>query len=410
MAYGGSWGHLNTRFDPGEGLIVVTGYSKGQSSGRSTVQVPWLDDHYSKPVSVSPFSGYWYRADPELHVLGYQAHRRASAVTLDFFRANVKGFRSPHQTLATFVITVCEVEGQPDFAGWGVTVDGAARFSLDVVDDDPDLFLPLGEAWPREKLASPLVTVIGVGSIGSAACEALSGYAIRNLALVDPDRLKEHNFARHRANPRDIGRYKVNAVANALQERDKRLKVERYPLDVVHDADTMRPLFRRSSSILVCSDGVESRRVANHLACRAGTRVVFACVLEDGAFGEVLQVRPGVTACLFCSREQLVEKGAMDPEPSLDAGYTTGQRHLPMTAVGGDLDFVGKFAARVAVSGILESLGYLKEKLPGDQAVIGLRPPLEKAEAPFDVEHTLMVSWNSLGRPSPDCPSCGGES
>lgn len=407
-AYGGSWGHLDLRFDRSEDLLIVIGYSKAEKV-KLPVQAAWLDDHYSRAISPSPAAGFWYRAEPELHEAGEWAFRRRSAVTLDFFRERVNGFRQPHRTLATFVITVCEKDERPDFAGWAVTHEGAERFPLEVVIDEADLFLPLDSAWPVGALAEKLVTVIGIGSIGSAACEALSGYAVRSLALVDPDRLQAHNFARHRAQPRDIGRYKVNAVADMLKSRDRSQSVERYVLNVADDADVMRPLFARSSCILVCADGVDSRRVANHLACHSGVPIVLACVLEDGGLGEVICVRPGVTACLVCSREKLADAGVVDPEPTLDLGYGTGFRHLPMTAVGGDLDLVGKFAARAVVSTLLAAQGYIKERLPTEHAVVGLRPDLDREpETPFDVERSLAVVWHPLGTPKADCPSCGG--
>lgn len=405
---GAAWGHLDLRHDVSEDLVVVVGYSKAEKV-KLPVQSAWLDEHYTRAVSTTPAAGFWYRADPELHLVGEWASRRQSAVTPDFFRDRVRGFRQPHRTHGTFAITVADIDRKPDFAGWIVTTDGAQRFPLQVVDDTADLFAPLGEAWPREVVAEKLVTAVGIGSIGSAACEALSGYALRRFALVDPDRLEGHNFARHRAYPRDLGRYKVSAVASMLEERDLAASVERFPVDVVEDADVMRPLFARSDCVLVCSDGVASRRVANHLACRAAVPIVLACVLEDGGIGEVIRVRPGITACLLCSREQLAERGVIDPEPTLDLGYGTGVRHHPMTAVGGDLDIVGKFAARAVVSTLLERAGFLTERLPSDHAVIGLRPPLDRQpEPPFDVERTLEISWHALGAPASDCLSCGG--
>jgi molybdopterin/thiamine biosynthesis adenylyltransferase len=311
-----------------------------------------------------------------------------------------------------FVLTIALTDkGEPHHLAWLVTRDAAAPFEVEVVDDAADLFAPLGNAWPSSVLATNHVTVVGTGSIGSAASEALSAYALRHLALVDPDRLQSHNFARHRAKRNQVGRRKVNAVADMLLARDSGLEVERFSLDVIENADVMRPLFARSDCILVASDGIASRRAANHLACRAGVPVVFACVLEDGRVGEVIRVRPHVTACLLCSREQLAAAGLINPEPSLDLGYGNGHRHLAMTAVGGDLDLVGRFAARAVVSTLLEYEGFLAERLPNDHAVIGLRPALDREpEAPFDVERTLEVKWHSLGNPSPDCPSCGGTS
>jgi len=405
---GASWGSLDIRFDRTEELIVVSGYTKADKLKLPTA-ADWLKRHYSGHTPVTASSGVWYSADPELHVAGIEAYRRSASLSADYFRDRVKGWRFPPADGGWFVITVAETDsGNTDYAGWVVSRDGASPFPVEVIPEEADLFAPLGAAWPSGVLAGKLVTLVGAGSIGSAAAEALSAYAIRQLALVDHDRLHSHNFARHRTDQSQVGRMKVNALADLLIERDRRLDVERVPLDVIEHADVMRPLFARSSCILVSSDGIASRRAANHLACRARVPVVLACVLENGCLGEVIRARPGITACLLCSREQLAANGRINPEPSLDLGYGEGQRHLAMTAVGGDLDIVGRLAARAVVSTLLEDEGYLSERLPADHGVVGLRPAIDREpEAPFDVERSLQVSWHSLGQPLPDCPSCG---
>jgi molybdopterin/thiamine biosynthesis adenylyltransferase len=405
---GASWGVIDLRQDDVEQLIVIAGYSKADRL-KMPAAPDWLKGHSSAHVPLTTGAGVWYQADLELHGWWLEGYRRRGSVNTEFFRGHVNGWRIPPAEGAFFVLTVAPLDdGEPNFVGWAVGRESATPYEVEVVDDAGDLFGPLADAWPQETLADKLVTVVGAGSIGSAAAEALSAYALRRLALVDPDRLHSHNFARHRALRNEVGRLKVNAVADILTDRDADLTVERFPVDVIEDADVMRPVFARSACILVASDGIASRRAANHLACRAGVPIVLACVLEDGRLGEVIRVRPGVTACLLCSREQLAKQNVLNPEPSLDLGYGEGQRHLPMTAVGGDLDIVGKLAARAAVSTLLEDGGYLGERLPGDHGVIGLRPALDwEPEEPFDVECCLAVTWHPLGTPSPDCPSCG---
>ena len=159
-----------------------------------------------------------------------------------------------------------------------------------------------------------------------------------------------------------------------LTGRDPALRVEKFPIDVIEETDVLRPLLARSSVTIVCTDGVAARRVVNHLSCRAPHPVILACVLEDGRLGEVLRVLPSRTACLQCSREELIREGVMSPEPMIDLDYGTGARHRPMTAVGTDLDIVGRLAAKAAVATLLEQAGYLKQRLPGDHAVIGFSP------------------------------------
>jgi hypothetical protein len=96
----------------------------------------------------------------------------------------------------------------------------------------------------------------------------------------------------------------------------------------------------------------------------------------------------------------------MEPETTLDLGYGTGTRHLPMAAVGGDLALVGQISAKVAVATILEIKGHRDQRLPGDQAIMALRPRANRA-APFDAQAALDASWRPMPASRPDCATCG---
>ncbi|MBF6620143.1 MAG: ThiF family adenylyltransferase [Patulibacter sp.] len=249
------------------------------------------------------------------------------------------------------------------------------------------------------------IIVAGVGSIGSAACAALIDYGARALTLIDPDLLDSHNFARHVANADQIGRLKVDAVAEQLTKRDTRIDVRAIPIDVVQHADVVRKELETAHAVLDCTDGIEPRRVANHLAVRAGVPAVFACVLGDGAVGEIVRVQTPRFGCLLCQRRGLVHDGVMDPEPSLDRGYGDGiGPHLPMTAVGGDLALMGQLAAKVVVATLLEGEGHRDQHLDGEHGIVGLRP-VPTLPAPFDVPFGSVV-WHPGRKGHPGCPTC----
>jgi len=178
---------------------------------------------------------------------------------------------------------------------------------------------------------------------------------------------------------------------------------------VISDADDMRPLFRDAAIVLCAADGVAARRCVNHLARRADCTAVFACVLRDGAVGEILRVRPWPgNGCLLCVRALLVQYGAIDPEPALDATYGTGDAHRPMTAVGSDLALVGEFGAKAAVATLLEEAGHYDQVFHKDWALIGLQMD-RSAPEPFDL-YPGQVHWlPEIGEINsrPTCPTCG---
>jgi len=416
-------GTLAVKWNAGEELALIDGYRDGVHGTGRTGLSEVTDRHELRWASTNPDTGLWFRVDPELHVLGMYAAQRDAVTMLDAFREYVKGgnWTNPGRGGLTLAVTVADVtpyidrmggeDGPPlplPFAAWLLNPDtnAAEKIPIMIAPEHADPLALLSGPWPLSDLEGKTVAIVGVGSIGSAAAEALAGYGVRRLLLIDPDRLGKHNFARHRVPETHVGRYKAVAMTEVLTHRDPQMKPEALTLDVIYDADQVRPVLDEADVVLVASDGVDSRRAANHLARRAGKPIVLACVLEDGAYGEVMRIRPPRTGCLLCARQKLIDDGALDPEPALDRGYGTGTRHLPMTAVGSDLALVGQLAAKATVSTILEERGYPDQHLPGSHAVIGLRPKTNM-EAPFDIEHAGEVRWHELPPPRLNCPTCG---
>ncbi len=404
---GGTWGYLDVQHDPRERLLVISGVSKAERWHRGRQPGAWHDWHYLRSASITSRAGVWYSVDPDVHQIWRGAAARGAAIPTSEFRRHVtNGWRAPTRDRPALMVALStDADGKPDATLWWVTHEQAAPGDLAVAgtSDQFDLLLALTSAWPVDALAGETVVLIGAGSIGSAAAESLAAYGVRRFVLVDPDRLLPHNFARHRVHPAQVGRLKVNALADRLRDRDRAVQVATHAVDVIDHADLVRGILSESTAMLVTSDGVASRRVANHLAARAGLLAVLACVLEDGSLGEVLRVRPRRTGCLLCSRAELQQQG-LDPEPALDLGYGTGTAHLPITAVGGDLGLVGELAAKTLVATLLERHGHRDQALRDDYAILGLKDV--HVAAPFDVP-LGAVRW----RPGPprraDCPSCG---
>jgi molybdopterin/thiamine biosynthesis adenylyltransferase len=401
--WGGNWGTLDYQYDDTEGLLVVTGSSKQDKTRIGTDAPAWANEHY---LSTPPIrgSGLWYQVDPECLALNQYVAARGLSVSSDAIKRYVAGgWRALAPGAKTLTLTWAIVESEPQFVAWWANQDSAEPALLHSVQDRDALSF-LTPNWPIEDLADEHVMVIGCGSIGGTAAATLARVGISRLTLIDPDRLLEHNVARHELGRRHLGRYKVTALAEELRARHQELEVVAVPLDAARDADYLRPLLRDTSLVVCATDGVASRRVVNHLARRARRPAVFACVLEDGAFGEIIRVKPGA-GCLLCLRRSLRERGSIDPEPSLDRGYGIGTRHLPMTAAPLDLRLVSDLAAKAAVATLLRAKGHGDQDLAGDHAVIGLRP-IPGRPPPFDLEKCGAIRWETIGASDPECFTC----
>lgn len=296
--------------------------------------------------------------------------------------------------------------GAQTFAAWMVSRHGVRPIPLAVEPPNHGL-AQLDGKWPIDVVQSMTIAVIGIGSIGGAIVEALANYGIGTIHLVDPDRFLWHNMVRHVLGPEAVGRYKVDAMKARVNDRWPDTKAIAHRLDVVNDAHVMRALFSEVDLVVCAADGIAPRRVASHVARRAGIPAVLACVLDDGAIGELVRLRPAPRyGCLLCLREDLHTRGAIDVEAAQELDYGTGHIHRPMTAVSADLHVVGQLAAKAALATLLEARhGDHTQLLPEDHATIGLRPPGDMAP-PFNLTRALEINWSPLPRPRPGCPTC----
>lgn len=403
---GGEWGVVELRRAKHEGAAVVVGATRKLDSGAYRDRKRMRDGLRLWSESTEAGEGLWYQAEPELHEVFDGIARRDGAVPIDLFKDRIKGGWR-HSGDGTLLLTV--VGGAPPSMRWRawLMLRGQAQpVSLAVQAPESDILTPIADQWPFDRLVGKRVVVIGLGSIGAASAQSLLAYGARELTLVDDDHLLSHNFARHRMDREHLGRRKVSAVADVLRARDPLAQIQAQPLDILYDADLLRPILLRASGVLVATDGVASRRVANHLACWARIPAVFACELGDGAYGELVRYRPYSAGCLWCLRETLIEEGSMDPEPAIDRGYGTGSAHLPTTGVGPDLWIVGELAAKLMTATLLEESGLADQRAPGNHALIGLRPRPDYSP-PFDFTGAARIQWHSGAPPRADCPSCG---
>ena len=360
--------------------------------------------------------GFWFQVPVELHGLWYGIIRRGDhvSVPLDEFAKWLPKPVTDPGAIGYVVLTYAPDADKPPYnetavprlAAWWVTRTGV--FGT-VVADEPETtdIMQLHPHWPVADLSAVTVMVVGVGSIGGAAATALAAYGLGRLLLIDPDRLMWHNLVRHVLPRQYVGRYKVDSLREHLADQRGDTEITALRYDVVDDADRIRGLLDKTSIILSCTDGVAPRRTTSHLARRANTPAILACVLADGGIGEIIRLRPWPDhGCLLCRRQALVDKGALDPEPALEADYGTGTLHRPMTAVGSDLFLVGDLAAKVTVSTALETAGNFAHRLPGEHLTIGLQAR-RGWTGPFDLGYTGNMRWALAVSPRADCPTCG---
>ena len=119
--------------------------------------------------------------------------------------------------------------------------------------DIPDRDLRQRDIVPPERLARCQVTVIGVGAIGRQLALQLAAMGVPWLQLIDHDVVEPVNLAPQGFLEDDLGRPKVEAVADSCQQINHMLEVHEH-----------RERFRRIMDIgnvgFCCVDTIDGRR------------------------------------------------------------------------------------------------------------------------------------------------------
>lgn len=405
---GSGWGRLTCRISGPDRAALIVALSNEDSD-----RVPVATDpgHFLMTADFHPV-GHWYAVSADLVLAGYFLIRQSTGLSFEEFQEFIPKMRPPSSGKWSIAVTYCadppeisEGENLPAWSAWMVSESIVQPMALDI-RDGRELVDALEGLWPARELANRRVLLFGAGSIGGATAQALASYGLGRIDVVDPDRLLFHNVPRHVLTTKHVGKTKVDALAQTLANAWPACNIVPWPIDLVNNADVIRPLLDESDIVVCTVDGVEARRVANYLARRARKPIVLACVLGDGRYGEILRIRPlPEVGCLECQRRRLNEDGRIDLEPTLDRGYGTGTRHNPMTAVGGDLHLIGQLTAKITVATLLRAQGELDQALVDDNLVIALRPAPGYAE-PFNANRVLDQKWYRAGLPYEGCPAC----
>jgi hypothetical protein len=123
----------------------------------------------------------------------------------------------------------------------------------------------LGGADVWERLRALEFCIIGAGRTGSLVATTLARGGVRSLTLVDPDVLEWHNLdAMDAVTAHDLGRLKVEAIAEHLQRDLPHIRITAFPRSLMTVAARTRV---KSADVLICCvDDDAARLVAAALA------------------------------------------------------------------------------------------------------------------------------------------------
>jgi molybdopterin/thiamine biosynthesis adenylyltransferase len=164
---------------------------------------------------------------------------------------------------------------------------------------DDRLFARIAPLFEVGLLKGARVLIAGCGSGGSNVALQLTMSGIRNFTLFDSDVLEPENVIRHACGRRYVGQLKVDALADALLDRNPSVEIERYNSDLMTRSD-LADHIRKSSVVVLATDNDPTRYRLNQLCVENGVPFVVGKVFTRGIGGEVFAYRPSEGGCLAC--------------------------------------------------------------------------------------------------------------
>ncbi|MFP4119052.1 MAG: HesA/MoeB/ThiF family protein [Candidatus Woesearchaeota archaeon] len=114
-------------------------------------------------------------------------------------------------------------------------------------------------AGAQDVLSESIVTIVGVGGLGSAAAQLLARMGVGILHLIDADTVEEHNLSRQQLYTlEDIGVSKALACKSHIERINPHIRVIAHHLFV---AQGMTSVLAGADLILDCVDNHETRRL-----------------------------------------------------------------------------------------------------------------------------------------------------
>ena len=224
----------------------------------------------------------------------------------------------------------------------------------------------------QEKLKNSSVLLVGAGGLGSPAATYLAAAGVGRIGLADFDEVEASNLQRQILyGTSDVGRPKLDAAAERLNDLNPHVEVERHEVRLT--SDNALGIIDDYDVVADGTDNFPTRYLVNDACVMTGTPNVYASIFRFEGQVSVFGTEDG--PCYRCLYEE-------PPPPGL----------VPSCAEGGVLGILPGFIGTLQATEVIKLLADIGEPLIGRLLM----------------SDTLNMDFRTVNVPTnPDCPVCG---
>ena len=104
---------------------------------------------------------------------------------------------------------------------------------------------------------------------------------------MDFDRLSVPNLARHVCGLSDLGRLKVDAMADFLRNASLVAEVKTHDMNITTNPDRLEELFEGADLVIGATDSEDAKAIINRIAWRLKIPAIYAAAYDLGFGGDV---------------------------------------------------------------------------------------------------------------------------
>jgi molybdopterin/thiamine biosynthesis adenylyltransferase len=308
------------------------------------------------------------------------------------------------------------LEARFDHKGWTFQADGWSCVSRPY-DLDADLFSRHRGLLDSASMEASGVIVCGCGSVGSLAALDLARSGVGRFLLVDEDLLSIENLCRHQCSLADVGRQKVDAVAERIRQINPTalVQVAAMPLEQL-DPAVVAAFSDADTLMLACADSRRADRYAARLAARLRLSFLSIGLWERAFAGELFYWHPDQPMpCYSCALEGLDQ--AMPNRPQPQRRFYSNETDLEALAfqpgLAIDIAHVTQIGLKLALDLLNRNVPSYAPRLLGHLSqytlVCNTNDPRIGGEAAEIFAHPLQVTTSiqvGYGDTSRACPCC----
>jgi molybdopterin/thiamine biosynthesis adenylyltransferase len=255
------------------------------------------------------------------------------------------GFYSPDNNTekGSFIFSI--IEGK---LSCSLIQDNGKReeMQIDVINYSTDFHKRNHGIIDESILQERIITIIGLGSGGSAIALDLVRCGVTDLILIDFDNVSISNLCRSIYNLYDIGRKKTEAILEKLLSVNPCVNIQLYDEDVCKmENKNLMKIIEKSDLIIEASDSAKTKILINGLAY-SSTPILYPSVYDQGKGGDILFTMPGLP-CYECVFNSILDEMKKTKQGEWD--YSTNQTK-PMPALISDIQVVVARTVKLALA------------------------------------------------------------